>query len=143
MLPAGITHINVSRSIDLVLVQEDSSEGSVRMNDAASKKVEVSCKGNALNLRAKISWFSMQRLRIYVYVKDLQKISAEGNASVTTEGVLGSRQIAVLIDGNAVVSLRTKGNVEVSGVGDTEVSMAQRKIPADLALRKPLHPRYQ
>jgi hypothetical protein len=99
----GVSKINVSGNVELILVQ--SLNESVKVyDDYYAKNALVQQKGGEL----RISSFEKETLTVVVYVNNLSEITASNNATVRTFGKLSTLSLNVNLKDNAVANLNVK-----------------------------------
>ena len=111
-MPATFTSITVSNNIDIILAesgsQQISIEGRSRFVDAVKLEVvdgELRISGCKSGMCGKV--------RLYIPVSQLQKLTVRGTSEVNTMGILNSPRLLVNIEGHCLVNVKTKGKVVI------------------------------
>ncbi|HPF52295.1 MAG TPA: head GIN domain-containing protein [Draconibacterium sp.] len=87
--------------------------------------LEVSNRGDELSLVMNRDYLSYRRIRLYITVKDLDQVKAEGGLSLESEGYLDLKDIKLHVQGGAKVDLKMKAReVDVIGEGGVLVSLS-------------------
>jgi len=87
--------------------------------------LEVSNRGDELSLVMNRDYLSYRRIRLYITVKDLDQIKAEGGLSLESDGYLDLKDIKLHVQGGAKVDLKMKAReVDVIGEGGVLVSLS-------------------
>lgn len=92
----------VSGNVQVTLIQ-NGTEG-VSYADENTGNVKVVQDGSAL----KITSTNLNPAKITVYVKNIYRVQASDNATVTTEGKLNVKYLQVFLTGNAVAKINSK-----------------------------------
>ena len=87
--------------------------------------LEVSNRGDELSLVMNRDYLSYRRIRLYITVKDLDQVKAEGGLSLESDGYLDLKDIKLHVQGGAKVDLKMKAReVDVIGEGGVLVSLS-------------------
>ena len=80
--------------------------------------------GDELSLVMNRDYLSYRRIRLYITIKNLEEIKAEGGLSLDSEGYLDLKDIKIQVQGGANVDLKMKAReVNVIGEGGVLVSL--------------------
>ena len=121
---AGNTeHINIGNDMDVVLLPGTNVDPEISLNPEAVKKLKLNLSANSMTISPSKQTSRKERLKIFLYVNNLKTITVENNSQVKTVGVLDSPKLDVYIDGEAIVHLKTKGDVQAQSLGDAEINV--------------------
>ncbi|QDW24455.1 hypothetical protein FFJ24_006320 [Pedobacter sp. KBS0701] len=99
--PKNVTQVSVNGNVEITLVQR-SKEG-ISYNDDNTGKVKVTQEGYAL----KISSVDDEVAKITLYVNNIYRVKASGDAVVKTEGKLALKYLQVFLKENAVAEINS------------------------------------
>jgi len=99
--PKNVTQVSVNGNVEITLVQ-GSKEG-ISYNDDNTGKVKVTQEGYAL----KISSVDDEVAKITLYVNNIYRVKASGDAVVKTEGKLALKYLQVFLKENAVAEINS------------------------------------
>ena len=86
--------------------------------------LKVSSRDDELSLVMNRDYLSYRRIRLYITVKDLDQIKAEGGLSLESEGYLDLKDIQLHVQGGARVNLKMKArDIDVIGEGGVLITL--------------------
>lgn len=116
-------HIHIANDMDVVLLPGQHTDQSISLNAEATKIISLKLSDHSLSISPLKQMSRKERVKVYLYVNSLKKISVESNSLVKTIGVLDAPKIEVLVDSDSKVHLKTTGEVKANSLSDTEISV--------------------
>jgi hypothetical protein len=107
----GISGITASDNIDIILMPEDRDNTGAKASAGVMSKLRVSMVGGNLFLSASKKLAPGERLTVYVWVKDLETLTLDGNARAVSTGILHTRYLHISASHEAMISLKSQGKV--------------------------------
>jgi|SRR5688500_5588199 len=119
----NVEHISIANDMNIVLVPGEDSDRSIALDANASGKLNLKLSGNSLTIESLKQPPGKEKLTVYLYVNNLKTLTVENNSSVKTIGVLKSTNLEVFVDGQAMVHLKTKGDIKAYPLNDGEIKV--------------------
>jgi hypothetical protein len=107
----GIISITASDNIDVILMPEGPADAGAKASAAVIRKLRVSLVDGNLFLSAAQKLSPGERLPVYVWVKDLEMLTLDGNAHAVSTGILRTRYLHISASHDAMISLKSQGKV--------------------------------
>jgi hypothetical protein len=117
-----ISEIVISDKIDVVLTQAEPENIAVRIPDNVMGKLDVTVDRGRLFLGAGKKAKDGERLTVYVWVSNLEKLTLNGNAFATSVGVLHNKNLLISAGKEAKVSIKSDGKVWFDAPGNYQVA---------------------
>ncbi len=133
-IPAVVTSVSVSDGINVILVEDPSSDITVTGEDKFVARVEYSVVNGTLTIKSKKGSLK-NKVTVTVPVNNLRTLIVNGNATVTNKGWLESNLLTVIMKGMGNVKLANKGEIAFESDEDIDV-MVQKWHPADSSVIK-------
>lgn len=123
---SNFSSIYLEGGYKVYLSQGDKASLTVKTtNEDMFDVLEVSSWGDELSLVMNRDYLSYRRIRLYITVKDLDQLKAEGGLSLESDGYLDLKDIKLHVQGGAKVDLKMKAReVDVIGEGGVLVSLS-------------------
>jgi hypothetical protein len=124
MVNAGNTEqINIANGMDVVLLPGTNVDQEISLNPEAVKSLKLNLSANSMTISPSKQPSRKERLKIFLYVNNLKSITVDGNSLVKTLGVLDAPKLEVFVDGDAIVHLKTNGDIHAQSLGDAEINV--------------------
>ena len=123
-----ITSISVGENIDLVLIQGNREDVSVKMKENTFHLVDLNLDGETLIISPRRS--GQGRVAVFITISDLRHLALHGDAFASTRGKLVAGNLQVTIYDNARLQLGAKGKVLVDTPDNYQVLKEQEYILA-------------
>jgi len=124
MVNAGNTEqINIANGMDVVLLPGTNVDQEISLNPEAVKSLKLNLSANSMTISPSKQTSRKERLKIFLYVNNLKSITVDGNSLVKTLGVLDAPKLEVFVDGDAIVHLKTNGDIHAQSLGDAEINV--------------------
>ena len=108
----GISAIKVADNIDLVLIQGNKEDVSVKMPENTFRKLNLAVDGETLSISAKKK-FANERIRVFITISNLRELVLYDDAFATTKGKLSMQNLEVKIHDSGRLQLGSTGRVVV------------------------------
>lgn len=132
----NIEHIIIENDMSIILVPGEGTDRSISLNANAAEMIGVRLSNNSLKISALRKPLRKEKLTVYLRVNNLKTITVENNTTVKTIGVLKSPELKVFIDGEAMVHLKTNGDIKAYSLNDREIKI--KYLSEDLLTKKAL-----
>ncbi|MGZ5220455.1 MAG: GIN domain-containing protein [Chitinophagaceae bacterium] len=113
-------HITVASDMNIVLLAGNESDQSISMDGSASDKLDLKLSNNAMRISS-VRQSKKEKLTVYLYVNNLKSITVESNSTVKTIGVLNAPALKAFVDSDAMVHLKTKGDIKAYSLNGGEI----------------------
>ena len=124
ILTAGnVEHLNIQDNIDVVLVQGAPDDNVIIMDQNASDQLNIRLSNKKLIIASQNHSLKRQRITVYVYVNKLKTITVDGDSHVKTEGSINADKLDLFVGDNALVHVKTNGQVKAHSLNDTEINV--------------------
>lgn len=123
VVKAGKTeHITVANDMNIVLLAGNEADGSISMDGRASEKLDIKLSNNTMHISS-LKHSKKENLTVYLYVNNLKTITVESNSTVKTIGVLNAPALKAFVDSDAMVHLKTKGDIKAYSLYGGEIKV--------------------
>jgi hypothetical protein len=123
VVKAGKTeHITVANDMNIVLLAGNEADGSISMDGRASEKLDIKLANNTMHISS-LKHSKKENLTVYLYVNNLKTITVESNSTVKTIGVLNAPALKAFVDSDAMVHLKTKGDIKAYSLYGGEIKV--------------------
>ncbi len=123
MYELSFTKLQVEDGIEIMLVESDSKAIEFKGTDANVDKVEWSIKNGALKISSKKGSLK-GKVQLIVNVNSLRELYVKDGSDVHSKGRLGSSPLKIYVDGDAFISIKSRGDIRVIKVGDTDLDIS-------------------
>lgn len=117
-----IKSITVSGNIHVLLVEDQPANIGVQAVSEMVDKLKVSLSGDRLYIAPSKKATADEPLYVYVKVNDLRRLELKANATVTSYGVLNSKNLNIFLNEKSRLALKSNGEVHVSTPKDYQLS---------------------
>jgi Putative auto-transporter adhesin, head GIN domain len=132
ILPS-FTKIKAGTNVRVILVQSTTDSVFIYTSKETAKHIRYSISNGELSIRGNYSFLSDKTATVLIGVTNLQKIVIDENATVSTNGILKTNTLAVLMRGdgtasinadaeNVTTNIKGKGKVTITGNYETSSS---------------------
>jgi hypothetical protein len=132
ILPA-FTKIKAGTNVRIILVQSSGDSVFIYTKKETAKHIRYSISNGELSIRGNYSFLSDKTATVLIGVSNLQKIMIDENATVSTNGILKTNTLDVIMKGDGTASINAdadnvtthikgKGKVTINGNYETSSS---------------------
>jgi hypothetical protein len=126
VISAGeLKHVQLGDNMNVTLVSADQAT-ELKGDMVAFEKLNLSVSNGILHIQSRQSLSADEK--VYIVVGDLQTLSIGQNTSVTSENVLTSKELKVLVMDGSTARLKTIGKIAASAADGYEVSVKRTVI---------------
>lgn len=116
----------INGNIKVTLIPSETGSVQVVGKDNSLSKVIITLSKDGLFIDAP-SHLGINDIHVIIPVTDIRVIEVNGNGEVKSQGYILSEKVNVLINGEATVSLKTKGKIDVKSNGDYGLSVSRSR----------------
>ena len=115
----------VEGNVDVVLFENNSSTISIFGNEKNIQVTVVTEKNGVVTISNKKQG---EKTLVYVPVKNISSIEADGNAKITSGTVLNSKEIILVANGDCNINIISSGKIEVLNTDGAETVVKKRNF---------------
>jgi hypothetical protein len=125
----SIQNITVAENMNIILMQANPEEVSIKITKEASDKLRVSFADNAMRIepQKKLS----KETTVYVIVNGLSSLTVGEYTTVHTRGVLNSPLLDLFVEKGATAHVKAAGTIKAYPMGEFEIDV--KKVPVERA----------
>ncbi|HSN61211.1 MAG TPA: DUF2807 domain-containing protein [Ferruginibacter sp.] len=117
--------IVVEDDIELVLIESNEKQIKFEGSAVDLEKVNWSIKRGSIYLGSKLGSLK-DKVKVILYVKDLKAIEINGNSVIKTSGHLSSKNLDIMMNGQAWVDILNAGKINVQRGEDIELNVRKK-----------------
>ena len=125
----NLEHIIIANDMNVILMPGSVNDRAISMDANASAKLDLKFANNTMTISS-VRRSAKQKLTVYLYINGLKTITAGNSTTIKTIGVLNSTKLDVYVDGDAMVHLKSRGNIKAHSLNDAEIEV--KYIPENL-----------
>ena len=116
-----IKDITVGGNIHVLLVEDQPANIGAQTLAQMVDKLRIDISGDHLTISPSKKAVDGEELYVYVRVNDLRRIELKDNATVTSYGVLNSKNLNIIMNEKAKLAVRSNGEVQVKSERDFQL----------------------
>ena len=125
----NLEHIIIANDMNVILMPGAVNDRAISMDANAAAKLDLKFANNTMTISS-VRRSAKQKLTVYLYVNGLKTITAGNSTTIKTIGVLNSAKLDVYVEGDAMVHLKSRGNIKAHSLNDAEIKI--KYIPGNL-----------
>lgn len=117
-----IRSMTITGNIHVMIIEDEPGNENVRTEPSMVDKIKISISGDHISIAPSRKAIAGESLYVYVTVNDLSRLELRGDALATSNGVLNSTSLNVVMHERSRIALRSKGELQVKSPQNFQLS---------------------